>query len=527
MATHADTDLSKPRFAFSSVREIWLRFIIAVGMVGLIGLSTLARSASAGVDAHVVAADPRLAELRNALAAKVAHGDLASLAIGVVQNGRIIWAEAFGWSDRELGQAATVDTRYGIASIGKSMVATTILQLVERGELSLDDRVDALLPAGVLDRGSISARPSVRQLLDMSGGIAHGAYTYTDGQAPVSALAGHRRAIQAFAPGEVFHYSNFSIDIADQILATKTGMAFDEVLRRRLFQPLAMTSCALEPSPSQAKPATRYFDDGSPVGPIAAWPRSSRRIHCSLSDLLRYCAFHLKTSLPGQQGVLSAEWIDRMHNERSGLTGAHMALGIASIDIGKDRRWLISSGQDMGVQASITLLPDKKLGVVVLTNSSGDDADEIGIRAADAVSPGFAAEAIAAMGVFEAHTRPWVPSSAWLGAWHGSIESANGPRDLELDIQADGDIHVRFDGQYPTLLSEATVRAGLLSGAFLGKLALEESGTAYHRIELNLVLRNDRVEGFAVANFRNAHGKFELPTRVLLQRQLDAGTNSE
>lgn len=509
---------SRLNFLMSGVREIWLRFFIAVALVGLIGLSTLAHSAVQSDDPHAVVADPRLAVLREELADKVARGDLASLAIGVVVDGRILWAEAFGWADREAKQPATVDTRYGIASVGKSMVATTILQLVEQGQLKLDQRIDTLLPADAVDRGPFKTSPSLGQLLDMSGGIAHGAYTYGNGQVPADGLAGHRRALLAFAPGEVFHYSNFAIDLADQILEKRTGLAFDAVLERRLFKPLAMNGCGLEPSPTLARPATRYFEDGSPVGPIEPWPNSSRRIHCSLTDLLRYSAFHLGAPMRGQKRVLSRKWLARMHTERSGLAGAHMALGIGSIDIESGRRWLITSGQDMGVQASITLLPDRRLGVVVLTNSSGNDADEIGIRAADALNPGFAAEATAAIGVFESHTRPWTPTGSWLGAWHGTIASSNGPRDLGLDFQTDGDIHVRFDGQYPTVLSEASLREGLLYGSFLGKLGLEESSNIYHRIELNLVRRDDRIEGFAVANFRNDHGKFELPTRVMLER---------
>jgi CubicO group peptidase (beta-lactamase class C family) len=508
-----------PFDAESAVRCVCLRFFVALALICLIGLSAIAHAAVEAADPHATAADPRLAELREDLAAKGASGDLASVAIGVVSDGRILWAEAFGWADRESKRAATVDTRYGIASIGKSMVATSVLQLVEAGTLELDDRVDALLPATVLDSGSISTSPSLRQLLDMGAGIAHGAYTYVNGQSPAPGLAGHRRALLAFAPGEVFHYSNFSIDLVDQVLEKETGQAFEEVLQQRLFKPLAMGSCAVEPAPSQTTPATRYFDDGSRVGPIVPWPQSSRRIHCSLIDLLRYAAFHLKTPMPGQQRVLSTAWIDRMHSERSALAGAHMALGIGSIDIGEGRRWLITSGQDMGVQASITMLPDKKLGVVVLSNSSGNDADEIGIRAADAIVPGFAAEAIAAIGVFESHTTPWHAQAGWIGAWRGHIDTANGPRELALDIQADGDLLVTFDDQYPTRLSEAQLREGLLTGAFLGKLPLEEASPTYHRIELSLVRHDGKIEGFAVANFRNGHGKFELPTRVVLERK--------
>jgi hypothetical protein len=64
----------------------------------------------------------------------------------------------------------------------------------------------------------------------------------------------------------------------------------------------------------------------------------------------------------------------------------------------------------------------------------------------------------------------------------------------------------------------ASLRAGLLTGAILGRLALEESSPSYYCIELNLVRCGDRIEGFTDTNFRKTHGNVESPTRARLER---------
>ncbi len=64
---------------------------------------------------------------------------IPGMSVGIVKDQQLIWAEGFGFSDKEKGVAATADTPYEIASITKTFGATLLMQLVEQGKVSLDD----------------------------------------------------------------------------------------------------------------------------------------------------------------------------------------------------------------------------------------------------------------------------------------------------------------------------------------------------------------------------------------------------
>jgi CubicO group peptidase (beta-lactamase class C family) len=466
-----------------------------------------------------VPAEARFALLKSELTAEVAKGTFPSLAIAVIQDGKVLWAEAYGWADKEEKISAGVDTRYALASVGKSITATAMMTLVENRKVKLSDPVAKVLGKDAFQVLSGGTGPTIRQLLDMTSGIPHGALTYNQGLAPSEADLLSRRAFVVFRPGTVFHYSNFSIAFADRVIEKVTGSDFGSVLRTRVFEPLGMSNATLELDAGKSAAAARYDEDGKRIGRIETMPRSSRAMNASLSDMVGYAAYFLKTPMEDQKRILSDASIDALLNERPNVPGARLALGWGSLDIGEGRKWIVSSGNDMGVQASITLLPHARAGVVVLTNKSGYEADEIGIRAADTVVPGFAAAAAKIIKSFEANAEPFQAPTDWVGKWVGTIKAKDRDIPASVTIGSDSAIKVALDGQYPTLLDEATLTDGMLTGAFLGKVPLEEMVDRYHRVELGLLMNGDTLSGFALVNFRSDRGKFEIPTFMTLTRQ--------
>ena len=88
-----------------------------------------------------VAPDPMFETIRANILERVESGEIPSMAVAVSQRGEIIWEEAFGWADRESGIPATPETVYPLGSLSKSITATGIMILVERGVIGLDDPV--------------------------------------------------------------------------------------------------------------------------------------------------------------------------------------------------------------------------------------------------------------------------------------------------------------------------------------------------------------------------------------------------
>lgn len=139
--------------------------------------SALAQGGSPSPGA-AVPGEPRFAKIRAELERLVSSGALPSVAVGVVRRGQVDWAEAFGLADRAERTPATVDPPYRIASMGKAMTATAVMTLVEGGRLRLDARVDEILGPRALRVFAGNRAPTVREVLDMTAGIPHGAATY-------------------------------------------------------------------------------------------------------------------------------------------------------------------------------------------------------------------------------------------------------------------------------------------------------------------------------------------------------------
>ncbi|MEZ5920766.1 MAG: serine hydrolase domain-containing protein [Parvularculaceae bacterium] len=482
----------------------------------LVGATSGCVSAPSTQTATTPGTDSRLDSIRSEINGLVVDGTLASAAIGVIVDRKVVWAETFGDADKAGEVTATVHTPYGVASMGKALTATAIMTLVQSGKLDLDEDVVDILGPNSIRISAGTRAPTVRELLNMSSGVPHGALTYTVDPPANQAKILDDQSIVVFPAGSTFHYSNFSMAIAERIIAKISGVSYDAYMRDAVFAPLGMRDARIGANAPGA--VARYRDNGAPYGPLTPYPRSSRQISASLSDLLRFAAFQLQTPFAGQRNILTPEWLAVMQNERAKIAGAHLALGIANFDLGGGRRWLISSGNDMGVQSSMTLLPEEGVGVVFLTNSSGYQADEIGLKAADAIIPGFIRQATDVIGEFEGRTTAFHPDAGWRGGWRGVVKSASGDIAITLQVDDAGGVMIGYDGAPTVGATEISIRDGMLSGVFEGVLPLEETPDGPHRIEFSLIRQDGRLIGFALANFGSKRGKFEIPTPLQLHR---------
>jgi CubicO group peptidase (beta-lactamase class C family) len=467
-----------------------------------------------------VQAPVALAGLHAELIDRVTGGELPSVAVGVIRDGRILWEEAIGWADRDKEREASVDMPYGVASLGKSVTAMAVMVLAERGLIDLEAPATRYLGDGTLQvhEGDGNA-VTVRRLLDMTAAIPHGNYVYASGAAAVDAahLATQRGHV-VFPAGETEVYSNFAYGVLERVIERVSGRSYPDFMVDEVFAPLGMGRSLVGASTAPAGAALKY-QDGTPLEETFPRPQSSLAMHCSLDDLLRYAALHLGQPIPGADRLLGPATLARLHEERSSAPHALMALGWASLDLPDGTRWLLTNGRSGGTQATLTLLPAARLGVVVLSNVTGNATDELAFRIADALLPGFLEQA---RRLIEAHeswaNRPYEPSPAWLGRWAGEVVTPTGALALALDFQADGDVHAELGEEYPTLLTGVTWDGPVLTGRFRGRLPLDEATDRLHRIDLGLRPSGRRLTGWAVAVFTNDRGRFELPTYVWLER---------
>lgn len=161
--------------------------------------------------------------------------------VGVAPPGRPALRRAYGLADVGRGVPMTPDTRFDIGSVQKQFVAAAVLRLVEDGRLALADDIRRFLP----ELPRYGAVVTVDHLLTHTGGLRDwpALLPLAAEGSDVLALILRQRDLN-FLPGEEWSYSNSGYVLLKEIVARASGMSFAEFSRRRLFEPLGMTSTA-------------------------------------------------------------------------------------------------------------------------------------------------------------------------------------------------------------------------------------------------------------------------------------------
>jgi D-alanyl-D-alanine carboxypeptidase len=210
----------------------------------------------------------------------------------------------FGYSDRESKDAVTPDHLFQVGSITKSFVALTCLQLHDDGKLDLERPILEYLPwlPIVAKQGTITTH----HLLTHTSGLPNAlGFMMSDPGA---------RYVQAYRPGEHFHYCNLGYCILGHLIASIDRMPWPESVRRRIFEPIGMkASSAVIGSETQLRMARSYlpkFDDrlNPRLGEIAptgylVFDNAAGSVTSTPGDM----ALYMQMLMKGGAGIVSKE----------------------------------------------------------------------------------------------------------------------------------------------------------------------------------------------------------------------------
>lgn len=202
----------------------------------------------------------------------------------IARNGKIVYSNTWGQSDREAAKTMTEDTLFRIYSMTKPITSVAVMMLYEEGHFNLNDPIGLYIPEladlkvavstgtgieaesdGTVSRtlgegdseteGQVSTprrQPTIRDLLKHTAGFSYGLfgnteidrlyrqagipYAHEDLQSFVTALG---KIPLQYEPGSRWHYS-VSVDVQGRLIEAVSGMSFGEFLRERLFAPLKM-----------------------------------------------------------------------------------------------------------------------------------------------------------------------------------------------------------------------------------------------------------------------------------------------
>jgi CubicO group peptidase (beta-lactamase class C family) len=303
---------------------------------------------------------------------------ITGLSIALVDDQQIVWAEGFGHADRAANIAAAPETVYRVGSISKLFTDTAVMQLAEQGRLDIDQPLQAYLPQFAIRSRFEGAGPiTPRNLMTHHSGLPDSVVNgmWTDHPAPFpSVTAGLRDDYAAYPPDYVFAYSNIGITLLGDMIQTVTGEDFAARLERTLLRPLGMRDASFALGLTGPLAAKAYRDgkeaDEKPLRDVPAGG-----LNANVLDLSRFMQMIFAEGRANGRQILQPATVAQMLAPQNGAVALDQdfRIGLGWMLIGKiDNAGPVAqhAGATLFHRSQLMILPQHKLGVVVLSNSA-------------------------------------------------------------------------------------------------------------------------------------------------------------
>jgi len=317
-----------------------------------------------------------------AVVAEMEKQEVVGLAIGVIQDGKVVYTQGYGYADRSKKRKVNDSTLFRWASVAKPMTAVAAMQLVEAGKLDLDEDIRILVPE-YPDKGEVI---TMRQILGHLGGMPH----YQDGiikseveyklkhpfEDVVVALDNFKETPLVSTPGNSYHYSTHGFILASAAIQRAGEEQFAKQVEKRIAKPLKMHS--LEPDyqwKSRSKRAKGYKKVNGKVvestNTDVSWKLGAGGWMSNIGDLAKFAAGLMGDELVSQESK-NMMWEQQKDAAGKG-TGYGLGFGVSM----QDNSLKVShSGAQEKTRTRMVIYPSmdspvvsKNHGVVIMTNS--------------------------------------------------------------------------------------------------------------------------------------------------------------
>ena len=307
-------------------------------------------------------------EFERLLRREQAERRLPSLSAAVGRDGEVVWEQAVGLADVEDGRDATPDDQYMVGSITKTFTAAAVMQLVEAGEVDLDDPLERHLPGAAHGGTRIGRMLSHLSGLQREPGEVWEALDFPDREQLVARLA---EAEQVLGPGERWHYSNLAFALLGEVVARRSGLEYERYVEERLLGPVGLRRTTWTP----VEPAARgYYVEPYGDG-VRREPRVEKRAFAAAgalwstpSDLCRWAAFLAEPD----EAVLSRASVEAMRELQVMSEPERWSVGYGrGLQLVRegDRVYAGHGGATIGFRAGMLFAPKERIAAAALTNA--------------------------------------------------------------------------------------------------------------------------------------------------------------
>ncbi len=321
--------------------------------------------------------------------------DVPGIAVAIVKDDKIVFAKGYGVHSLASNKKVDENTLFGIASNSKAFTAAAIGILADEGKLKLDDKVTDYIPEFKLYDPWVTSEFTIRDLLTHRSGLGLGAGDLMDFPDSTNfTMKDVIHNLRYFKPVSSFRskfdYDNQLYKVAGEVVTRVSGMSWEDFVEGRIMKPLEMNYSSA--SYQRIKDYSDVVDAHSPVdGKVVVIPRyftntgnAAGGIYSSIADLSKWVIMQMNNGKYGDGKQLFSEAVhQQMWSPQTILpVGANTPYNshFAAYGLGwflndaKGYKEISHTGGIDGMVTQITLLPELKLAIIVLTNQQSGAA---------------------------------------------------------------------------------------------------------------------------------------------------------
>lgn len=307
---------------------------------------------------------------------------IPGISLVIVKDGQIIYMKGLGYKDFEKQIAVTPDTQFAIGSATKAFTALSVLMAMDEGKVNLDDSPKKYLSYFKMKDADADKNMTVRDLMDHSSGLNRTDLAMITGRLNRQELIQTVGEAQPMAKlNEKFFYNNIMFAAAGEVVANVQKTTWEKYVPEKIFAPLGMTNSNM--SIKQMEKAKDYsfgyeynFDTKAtrklpfrPIDDVA--PAGS--INSSARDMAKWITFVMNGGVMNGKRLVSEKGYEEWTKPQNKVTpNGKVAYGLGwFLEEWNGMKVVQHGGNIDGFNSMVAMIPEKKLGFVMLTNVTG------------------------------------------------------------------------------------------------------------------------------------------------------------
>jgi CubicO group peptidase (beta-lactamase class C family) len=372
---------ARDRVLFATLSIVLLVFVPAPG-------AAATQAAAAAADTSTTA----LSSLDAFIESAMKDWRVPGMSLAIVRDGDVVLARGYGLRTTGKTDPVDGDTIFAIGSSSKAFTGACVGLLVDQKKVGWDDPVTKHLPWFALHDAYATRDLTVRDLLTHRSGIARADQLwYGSGFDRAEILHRFREVEPSWGFRERFGYQNIMFLAAGELYAAVAGESWDDCVARRFFAPLHMarSSTTVDSLPQIENVATPHEEVEGKVVTVPWRDLDNVAPAGSINSSAREMAEWVKLQLGDGPEILSAATLAETHTPQMVVRkeGSWANYFPASTLITYGLGWFVDDyrgeivvehgGSIDGMRALVSMIPEKKIGLVALTNRGGQLLPEV------------------------------------------------------------------------------------------------------------------------------------------------------